>query len=275
MGSPTRPTSARSLSCSSTQPSSPAQPALGEARRLARGGGEALVAAPAVPAAGQHDAPARHHEVVLGAVPVDHLRARRDAHDEVVAVGAVAQRALRRGRRALRLVVGLALEALQVAQRVVAQQHDVAAAAAVAAVGAAARHVGLAAERTAAIPAAAALHEDARLVVEHARPIVERTRPMADDDKVFLITGASSGIGAATARRAAQAGLPPRAGRALGGQARGAGRRARRRRARAGRGLRRDRLGTAGGDGRRRPSSASAASTSPSPTPASARRAAS
>ena len=104
------------------------------------------------------------------------------------------------------LVVGPALEALQVAQRVVAEQHDVAAAAAVAAVGAAARHVGLAAEGEAAVPAAAALDEDARLVVEHARPIVERTHPMADDDKVFLITGASSGIGAATARHAAQAG---------------------------------------------------------------------
>ena len=29
---------------------------------------------------------------------------------------------------------------------------------------------------------------------------------MADDDKVFLITGASTGIGAATARRAAEGG---------------------------------------------------------------------
>ena len=42
---------------------------------------------------------------------------------------------------------------------------------------------------------------------------------MADDDKVFLITGASSGIGAATARHAAAGRLPPRARRPLGGQA--------------------------------------------------------
>jgi NADPH:quinone reductase-like Zn-dependent oxidoreductase len=133
--------------------------------------------------------------------------------------------------------VRLALEGLQVAQRVVAQQHDVAAAPAVAAVGAAARHVGLAAERAAAVPAAAALHEDARLVIEHARPIVERTRPMADDDKVFLITGASSGIGAATARHAAQERLPALVlGRRSGDKLRGAGRRARRRGARPGRG---------------------------------------
>ena len=39
-------------------------------------------------------------------------------------------------------------------------------------------------------------------------------------DPVFLITGASSGIGAATARHAARDGLPARAGRTLGGQAR-------------------------------------------------------
>jgi NADP-dependent 3-hydroxy acid dehydrogenase YdfG len=67
--------------------------------------------------------------------------------------------------------------------------------------------MGLAAKRAAAVPAAASLHEDARFVEEHAGPIVERTHPMADDDKVFLITGASAGIGAATARHAAQAGF--------------------------------------------------------------------
>ena len=45
-------------------------------------------------------------------------------------------------------------------------------------------------------------------------------------DQVFLITGASSGIGAATARAAAAAGYRRRARRALAGQARRAGGRA-------------------------------------------------
>ena len=56
----------------------------------------------------------------------------------------------------------------QVAPRGVADQHDVAAAPAVAAVGPAARHVRLAPEADAAVAAAAALDPDPRLVVEHA-----------------------------------------------------------------------------------------------------------
>ena len=125
-------------------------------------------------------------------------------------VGAVAQRALAVA-GALGLVVRAALEGLQVAQRVVADEHDVAAVAAVAAVGPAVRDVRLAAEAQAAVAAAAGLYEDARLVVEHVdtqgivRLDPHPRRAMADDP-VFLITGASSGIGAATARQAAAAG---------------------------------------------------------------------
>ncbi len=89
----------------------------------------------------------------------------------------------------------------EVAQRVVAHEHDVAAAAAVAAVGAALGDVGLAAEAQAAVAAAAGLDVDARAIV-HAMILPCSRSP----DPVFLITGASSGIGAATARDAAGAG---------------------------------------------------------------------
>ena len=68
---------------------------------------------------------------------------------------------------ALRAEVRLAAERLQVAQVVVAAQHDVAAAAAVAAVGPALGDVGLAAERQAAVAAGARLHLDPGSVVEH------------------------------------------------------------------------------------------------------------
>ena len=44
------------------------------------------------------------------------------------------------------------------------------------------------------------------------------------DDRVLVITGASTGIGAATARAAAAERLQPRPRRALAGQARRAGR---------------------------------------------------
>ena len=57
--------------------------------------------------------------------------------------------------------------ALQIAQRVVAQDHDVAAAPAVTAVGTALRHMGFAAEAHAAVAAGAGLHVDPRAVMEH------------------------------------------------------------------------------------------------------------
>ena len=129
-----------------------------------------------------------------------HLRARRHADDEVLARRAVAQRALAVA-PAAGLVVGLALERLQVAQRGVAEQHDAAAVTSVTAVGSTFGYMGLAAERVQPAPAAATLHEDAGLVVEH---VSSKGSSMADP--VFLITGASTGIGAATARAAAEAG---------------------------------------------------------------------
>jgi NADP-dependent 3-hydroxy acid dehydrogenase YdfG len=98
--------------------------------------------------------------------------------------------------------VRAALERLQVAQRVVAQQHDRSPAAAVAAVGPAVGHVRLPAEGQAAAATGPALHEYARLVVEHL-PV---RMPGMSDSRVFLITGASTGIGAATARHAVEAG---------------------------------------------------------------------
>src|SRR4051812_20377404 len=177
---------------------------LGEARRLARRVGELLVAPPARTAARDDHALARPHEVVH--VPVV-LRAPhrpwRHADFERLARRAVAQRPLPVP-AAPRPVVRLALEGLQVAQRRIADEHDVAAAPTVAAVRAASGHVRLAAEAHGAIPATAGLHEDPRLVVQH-RPRNLGAAPMPADP-VMLITGASTGIGAATARRAVEAG---------------------------------------------------------------------
>ena len=177
MGSPTRPTSASSFSCSSSQPCLAGQAALGEARRLARRRGEALVALPARAAARDGRALAVGEQ--LPAAPREVLAARRPAPRPAVpggtpiverlAVGAVALRALAVA-AAPGAVVGLAPEALQVAQRVVADEHDVAAAPAVAAVGAAARHVRFAAEAHAAVAAGAGLDVDSRAIVQHRRP---------------------------------------------------------------------------------------------------------
>ena len=83
-----------------------------------------------------------------------------------LAVGAVALGALAVA-AAVGAVVRAALEGLQVAQRVVAAQHHVAAAAAVAAVGPALGHVRLAAERQTAVPTGSGAHFDSGLVGEH------------------------------------------------------------------------------------------------------------
>jgi NADP-dependent 3-hydroxy acid dehydrogenase YdfG len=66
----------------------------------------------------------------------------------------------------------------------------------VAAVGATLRNVGLAAEAQASVAARTGLDMDPRAIVH----------PFNMSDPVFLVTGASSGIGAATARAAAHAG---------------------------------------------------------------------
>ena len=87
----------------------------------------------------------------------------------VVAVGAVALRALPVA-AAVGAEVRAAAEGLQVAQRVVDAQDDVAAAAAVAAVGTALGHVRLAAERERAVAAGAGADLQMCPVGEH-RPL--------------------------------------------------------------------------------------------------------
>jgi NADP-dependent 3-hydroxy acid dehydrogenase YdfG len=93
--------------------------------------------------------------------------------------------------------VRAATEALEVAQRVVAHEHDVAPTPAVAAVRPAPRHMGLAAKRRRPVAAPPALDEHLGSIVQHSHRMTE---------PVFLITGASTGIGAATARAAAEHG---------------------------------------------------------------------
>jgi hypothetical protein len=63
------------------------------------------------------------------------------------------------------LELSLAAEALKVAERVVADEHNIAAAAAVTAVRAAAGNVGLATEAEAAVTAATSLYVDASPIV--------------------------------------------------------------------------------------------------------------
>ncbi len=237
----------------------PGQPLLGQARRLPGRRREGLVAAPAGAPAGDAHLLARRDHVEARAVPATDLRAGRDAHDERVPVGAVLEGA-HAVAAALRAEVPGALEELQVAQVVVAAQDDVAATAAVAAVGPALGHVGLTAEGHGAV-AARATSAPRSLPCPRA---LGTAHPM---NKTFVITGASTGIGAATARAAAEAGyrvvLAARSEDKLKSLA--AGDRRRRRSAAT------SPSGTTSSASPSRP----AAPTSSSPTPASAARAAS
>jgi len=75
------------------------------------------------------------------------------------------------------LEVGAAAEALEVAQRVVADEHDIAAAATVAAVGTALGHVGLAPEAEATVAAGSGPDVDARSIL-HASIVSAEAHPV-------------------------------------------------------------------------------------------------
>src|SRR6202012_1214587 len=99
----------------------------------------------------------------------DRLGTWRHLHDQVFSVGAVPERTFAvtaAGRAAVRPALQLVL----VAQRVVAEQDHVAAAAAVAAVGTALRHMRFTSEADAAVAAGARLHLYLLAVVEHGAP---------------------------------------------------------------------------------------------------------
>ena len=156
-GRPTSPTSASSLRWSSTAPSSPGSPRSASRGACRTDDLKRVLPRPPAPPRGDRDLLAGPHEVVARAVPARDLRAGRHGDHERLAVGAVALGALAVA-AALGAEVRAAAEALQVAQVVVAAQHDVAAAAAVAAVGPALGHVRLAPERQAAVAARAGAH---------------------------------------------------------------------------------------------------------------------
>ena len=170
-GKPSSAASASSFRRSSYVPSSPACPTSASARRLLGRRREALVPharrdrrAPAAPA--RPDARGRR-------------RAGPSSSKTCVPTGtcssidvALRRRACSRPRRAARASPRSAClrgEEAQVAPVGIRDEHDVAALAAVTAVGAALRDVLLPAEAQAAVPAPAALHVDARAVVEHGR----------------------------------------------------------------------------------------------------------
>ena len=154
-----------------------AETTLGEAWRLARGSGEALVALAAAAAAGERrglavgeQLPAAPEQVplplLLGSAAAENLRPGRDPDREGLAVGSMALGAAAVP-AAPGAVVRAAPEALQVAQRLVADEHDVTSAPAVASVGTAARDVRFAAEARTAVAAGAGLYVNPRAIVKH------------------------------------------------------------------------------------------------------------
>src|SRR5579884_3166361 len=196
VGEPDQPNVGQQLQLERQPALLPRETPLGEARRLVGGTREALVAAPARAAAGHHRALPGPGEVVARPVGLDqHLGARGHPYLERLAVLAVAQRALAVA-AAAGLEVRAPAKALQVAQRVVAHEHDVPPAPAVPPVGSSLGHVRLATEAETTVAAGAGLDVDTGSILHCHDPGMS----------VFLITGASSGIGAATARAAAQAG---------------------------------------------------------------------
>ena len=153
------------------------QALLGQPRRLPHRRLEARVAAPPGAAARDRDLLAGTHEVEPRAVPALDLGAGRHRDDQRLAVRAVALGALAVA-AALGAEVHAPAEGLEVAQRVVAAQHDVAAAAAVAAVGPALGHVRLAAEGQGAVAAGARANLQYGTIGEH--PVV--SSPKAGDE---------------------------------------------------------------------------------------------
>jgi hypothetical protein len=126
---------------------------------------EALVAPPAWSATRDYRSLAGAYEIVPGSVLLDqHLRPRRDRQLERLPVCAVAKRSLT-VTPATGLEVRAAPEALQVTERVVANEHHVAAAPSVAAVRSTLGDVRLAAETEAAIAPAAGMDVDARTIL--------------------------------------------------------------------------------------------------------------
>src|SRR5262249_52417696 len=134
-------------------------PALGEARRLPGRGGEALVAMSPRPATGDDQALAVLHQLGDRSIEAPPHRPRRNHHHEVLtslSVLALAPAVL----PAAGAEMAAPSERGEVPALWVADERDVAAPAAVAAVGPAAGYVGLAPEADHAVAAAAALHVD-------------------------------------------------------------------------------------------------------------------